>query len=472
MEEIHKINQELDKGNNGNIIQSLPRNMRRRASSYNYHRLPMRIRKRILEKDRNKKPTISTSVIKSPCRKKIRRRVPLFFLSKPEYLMTHLWHAKRCQMTHLWNKIIPLKINQKSQKSCIRALKHSCFIYDMSYFTILQIKLSKKVYLHKIFKHHDTFTGTLLNNDFVYHLANVEICYLIIHPLILTSVRKFLEQSQIDFVQHDIEGIIFLKGPKYRCVIKKVFDTLNASNNSGTNCIKENQKVDENPRILKVANSDNSSNSNILWFPFKEESFLILPTHKVIQIWNCLNHQKCQFGALEDFQRLHLELSIPFFPNDYVNTQMFKSFDLNREKEMDQIHSRKPLSKRINYSSFSIEDPFAIWRTLGPNNNIYEFISLGLGVPKFAALVYRFESIFDNDSINFSCDSISSSRQLHNSLKVIGRITFGGFSFISGKGKAVGFINDINFESPSLVFIRNINSWKFFKAKANIIAKF
>jgi ribonuclease P/MRP protein subunit POP1 len=57
----------------------------------------------------------------------------------PEWMETHVWHAKRMFMTN-WGLRIALKSHQKGYKSTFRGLRDGCFFRDVSYQQILMIQ--------------------------------------------------------------------------------------------------------------------------------------------------------------------------------------------------------------------------------------------------------------------------------------------------------------------------------------------
>ncbi|KAI8841633.1 NUC188 domain-containing protein [Chytriomyces cf. hyalinus JEL632] len=128
---------------NMRVFQTLPRHMRRRAASYNVKRLPQRFRQRALDQVANhgEKP--------QPMKKsrKAKRKPGAIFemfqkrsKENKRWLDTHLWHAKRMHMDHLWGYMVALHRNDKSTKSNFRASQHTCIVHDASYTTCLEIK--------------------------------------------------------------------------------------------------------------------------------------------------------------------------------------------------------------------------------------------------------------------------------------------------------------------------------------------
>uniref|UniRef100_A0A182STI4 Uncharacterized protein n=1 Tax=Anopheles maculatus TaxID=74869 RepID=A0A182STI4_9DIPT len=115
--------------------QSLPNHMRRRAMSYDVHRLPRKFR--TVHMAQFSKSGVSEKK-KRPSRKY--RRKPNNLLKEYErrkrafvWLETHVWHAKRFHMTSRWGYKIPLTPCNKSYRSSYRATSKHCLLYDLSY---------------------------------------------------------------------------------------------------------------------------------------------------------------------------------------------------------------------------------------------------------------------------------------------------------------------------------------------------
>lgn len=128
------------------VFQTLPRHMRRRAASYNIRRLPVRLRHKALE-EANKDPNTAPKKIKKPpCRRRRRRPTDIHkeFDKRQKnklWLETHLWHSKRAKMEDLWGYRIALKSNEKCLRSCLKASVTGCFIYDRSYYEIIELEI-------------------------------------------------------------------------------------------------------------------------------------------------------------------------------------------------------------------------------------------------------------------------------------------------------------------------------------------
>ncbi|CAG8717781.1 17880_t:CDS:10, partial [Cetraspora pellucida] len=146
--EINAMNDALErarKTRNTNVIQCLPRHLRRRAASHNVKRLPVRLRKQATEEMMK-----DNTAPKNPNRRKKRRPGSLADEYKrrqgtKRWLETHIWHAKRMKMTELWGHKLAEYPNEKSIKSSYRASQHLSIIHDASYFGWIQISGSQSV---------------------------------------------------------------------------------------------------------------------------------------------------------------------------------------------------------------------------------------------------------------------------------------------------------------------------------------
>ncbi|RIB06529.1 hypothetical protein C2G38_2046720 [Gigaspora rosea] len=140
--EINAMNDALERARqtrNTNVIQYLPRHLRRRAASHNVKRLPVRLRKQAAEEMAK-----YNTAPKKPNRRKKRRPGSLADEYKrrqgtKRWLETHIWHAKRMKMIELWGHKLAEYSNEKSIKSSYRASQHLSIIHDASYFGWIQI---------------------------------------------------------------------------------------------------------------------------------------------------------------------------------------------------------------------------------------------------------------------------------------------------------------------------------------------
>ncbi|CAG8727746.1 15411_t:CDS:10, partial [Dentiscutata erythropus] len=143
--EINAMNDALERARqtrNTNVIQYLPRHLRRRAASHNVKRLPARLRKQAAEE--------IVKSTKKPNRRKKRRPGSLADEYKrrqgtKRWLETHIWHAKRMKMIELWGHKLAEYPNEKSIKSSYRASQHLSIIHDASYFGWIQISGDQNV---------------------------------------------------------------------------------------------------------------------------------------------------------------------------------------------------------------------------------------------------------------------------------------------------------------------------------------
>ncbi|KAI6171998.1 hypothetical protein M3Y98_00924100 [Aphelenchoides besseyi] len=123
------------------VIQRLPRHMRRRAMSHNIKRLPRRDRQfavRVISKSNHKKKAPSRLRRRRPnnLRKEYARRESGEF----RWLQTHVWHAKRFEMTNLWNFKIPLRCYQRGVRPLMRKLDDGVVMFDDSYCRLLRFR--------------------------------------------------------------------------------------------------------------------------------------------------------------------------------------------------------------------------------------------------------------------------------------------------------------------------------------------
>ncbi len=132
MEEVKKFS------GNKRVFQTLPRHLRRRAMSHNPYRIPVRLR----AKARREMDAMESTL---PNFRKRKRRAAYFFKfhekrqKDKKWLETHIWHAKRMKMITLWGYRIAAYPNDKGVRAIYRASAHHCTLYDLSYYSCIQI---------------------------------------------------------------------------------------------------------------------------------------------------------------------------------------------------------------------------------------------------------------------------------------------------------------------------------------------
>ncbi|MFH4977390.1 hypothetical protein AB6A40_004099 [Gnathostoma spinigerum] len=125
-------------------VQRLPRNLRRRAMSYNIKRFP-----------RNQRRFASAVIAASKHRKKppsrFWRRRPRNLLMnyvrrqrKLVWLETHVWHAKRFRMVSRWGYRLPFYSWQRAFRPSYRDSMRHCAVHDVSYMRCFQISTSNQ----------------------------------------------------------------------------------------------------------------------------------------------------------------------------------------------------------------------------------------------------------------------------------------------------------------------------------------
>lgn len=85
-----------------------------------------------------------------------------------------------------------------------------------------------------------------------------------------------------------------------------------------------------------------------------------LIAHKpwAMPLWQSLIYSGARAGGLRDVHSFHFEAGLPYFPNDYYECKAYEEEALLSAKEAEEKYNRKPISKRVNYSSLKIKSPF------------------------------------------------------------------------------------------------------------------
>ncbi|GAB6033483.1 Ribonucleases P/MRP protein subunit pop1 [Chamberlinius hualienensis] len=138
-------------GSNKRVFQQLPRHMRRRAMSHNAKRVPRRLME-IHKKEIEKFPTKES---KRPSRRFRRRPKQLLQeynrrQRKFIWLETHIWHAKRFNMTPKWGYKVPIYPSDKSWRACYHGSQRAALIQDLSYMCCIQLSGSSHAILEKL----------------------------------------------------------------------------------------------------------------------------------------------------------------------------------------------------------------------------------------------------------------------------------------------------------------------------------
>ncbi|KAH9415289.1 Ribonucleases P/MRP protein subunit pop1 [Dermatophagoides pteronyssinus] len=116
-----------------NVLQRVPRHIRRRAASNNPKRLPKKLQKFLQQPSKtlsNKTLQIkkSSSKIRRIRKRKIRKRN-----KDSRRTILHMWFTKRFKMEFLWNIFIPWKNNMKNQRILYRGSKKGSVCYYMAF---------------------------------------------------------------------------------------------------------------------------------------------------------------------------------------------------------------------------------------------------------------------------------------------------------------------------------------------------
>ncbi|KDQ20858.1 hypothetical protein BOTBODRAFT_320829 [Botryobasidium botryosum FD-172 SS1] len=131
------------------VWQTLPRHLRRRAASHDVRRVPVRLREKAqLEMEGVKKKAAGRN--KLPKRGKSKR------IPKAEqyhqrqsadkvWLETHIWHAKRMKMDHIWGYKLAVQPTEKSFRPSHRASVHGAILHDVSYFSTVQLHATESL---------------------------------------------------------------------------------------------------------------------------------------------------------------------------------------------------------------------------------------------------------------------------------------------------------------------------------------
>lgn len=138
--EISRLSEALRNRTSKRTHQSLPKSVRRRAMSHNRYRIPLKMRRLLVQE-----LTKAESMQRIPkCRKSIRKKHRLIASYRQrsgtlKWLSSHLWSAKRMRMRAYCGFKIAETPNNKSFRSAYRHFRHNACLVDCSYFYCLTI---------------------------------------------------------------------------------------------------------------------------------------------------------------------------------------------------------------------------------------------------------------------------------------------------------------------------------------------
>ncbi|XP_059488447.1 ribonucleases P/MRP protein subunit POP1 [Neocloeon triangulifer] len=142
IEEIRELSQRINAVRPMLPFQRLPRHMKRRVMGHTSKRIPRSILEQHLKQQakgglpkKMKMPSRRHRRRPKNARAEFERRQE----GKSRWLETHLWHAKRFHMMDKWGFKLAHFPNDKSWRACWRAATSHCLMFDLSYWTCIEI---------------------------------------------------------------------------------------------------------------------------------------------------------------------------------------------------------------------------------------------------------------------------------------------------------------------------------------------
>uniref|UniRef100_A0A7S3G8A0 Uncharacterized protein n=1 Tax=Palpitomonas bilix TaxID=652834 RepID=A0A7S3G8A0_9EUKA len=143
------------------VFQTLPRHLRRRATSHRARKLPKKAQK--LESAavaaseetaaKSRKGRLLTRYRKYRRKKGLIMSAEAIATRKVKWLETHLWHTKRMKMDSIWGHRLALHRADKGSRASYRAHAHLCTVQDKSYLGLVEISGSEEQ-ICSFFRHH------------------------------------------------------------------------------------------------------------------------------------------------------------------------------------------------------------------------------------------------------------------------------------------------------------------------------
>lgn len=252
---INEIEKDIHKTKR--IFQYLPFYRRRRAMSYNLHKIPKRFQSKVKsEVLKANEVKMRNKIIgrKSNKYRKHGKNLSIHRNEKSLWLETHLWHSKRFHIKDLWGWKIPMSPTTKQERSIIRQSKETCTINDQSYLSVISVKGNTNelnLMINNLCKEGTYIEQQLYcmfdidiyyENEFIGPISVLRITdnhiWIFVHPIITDPIYDIISS----FTNMDVElifgelNVFELFGPRASKAIRNVF-VPNTSDQDRLNCI-------------------------------------------------------------------------------------------------------------------------------------------------------------------------------------------------------------------------------------------
>lgn len=385
-------------------FQQISRHMRRRAASHDIRRLPRRLRERALEELKLDPECKKSTRHKKNCRH-WRRRPQNIQDSKPGWLPTHIWHAKRFKMAPYWGTQVALHQNEKCLKSCLRAYREGALLHDFSYwkpFTCRPEGLNSFLKAHAK-KRTGYFPASMeLCTEYLISIANVfvapiftlerkEYALIWLHPAVASADSlAVLAQHGLALVSKGPVSLstFVIYGKQSKSALSSILSETAILHPDGRAFISDPRCAPSipppmwerfehnlfNPSVPPSDATINEAKSGLLLteayatesaacaahvFLGNDCTFITLPSVWARQIWYALVRVKpVKVAGIENMEHAMLENFIPRFPQDFVQSSAFHVHAELQKTSLQDSHLRKPPAKRAYYGALGAQDPF------------------------------------------------------------------------------------------------------------------
>jgi len=236
---------ENNKPSHKRLFQLLPKYKRRRAMSYNVHKIPKSIRASVESdviianeaKQKNKPSGRKNTAFRPHGTEQAAHRN-----EKSRWLETHLWHAKRFFIEDMWGYKIPTAPTMKSTRSIIKLTKEGSVIRDISYHCIISVRGEKshleafiasmikpdsyiesdlKTLFHVDIHHPMQFPCSPIGPVDMFWVSESQL-WIITHPLLKNEVvESFSKSFEVEVIEGEL-NIFEIFGPKSTEMIRSV----------------------------------------------------------------------------------------------------------------------------------------------------------------------------------------------------------------------------------------------------------
>ncbi|XP_046917721.2 POP1 ribonuclease P/MRP subunit [Dermatophagoides farinae] len=503
--EINALKKQCQTKQCKNVLQRVPRHIRRRAASNNPKRLPKNLQKFIPQiKSTNKTLLNKRSSKRRQCKRKIRKRN-----KDSRRTILHMWFTKRFKMELLWNIFIPWKNNMKNQRILYRGTKNGSLCYYLPFLkTFLLQSLDSNI--ESIYGQLSNFIPALqleqLKTVPVHHSIKINLYeyekypYNLIGPcdvvkierndnlsLSFTAHQLFFEAILEQFLEHNITlsfepidcSCVRLYGPhSFARLSKKIGKKIPTLEHEKWHGLDLDQSTNLNFSMF----FNNLEKEIIAFKQYRldnqiETIEILIPNQNLKKIWNKINANMAHLvGGLRDLEVMTVDTNTLLYPQIGYRDCMF-----NRSKNPNTscaigfnfenkyiIRSHEILSSLDTYHSVDK----IVCNIIDPENALIQvMVDYLRGTPNTDDIIIVPKSL-DHLSISTDDGDCLKTENIINTVndddhEPIGLIEYGCFSMRMAHSRAIGIISLQGLEKLFMVNQNRTQMYTLVKTKFN-----